>query len=87
MQLGPLSVQEALGLGDLSWPCGGSTGWSQEPSGSFSMSLTFWIVTRIFHGHFATQAVDNPRGPRQAISNLSVTSLTHFYTPEKRNVP
>ena len=27
-----------------------------------------------FHGHFATQTVDNPGGPRQAISNLSVTS-------------
>lgn len=27
-----------------------------------------------FHGHFATQTVDNPSGPRQAISNLSVTS-------------
>lgn len=51
-------------MASLGRPCGGSTGQSQEPSGSFSVALTSWVVTRIFfHGHFATQTVDNPVAP------------------------
>lgn len=85
MQWGHLSVLEALGLvGLVASPeslCGSGTGWAQEPSGadaSFSAALACWIVTRIFHGHFAApkavtvggacnfdgiQAVDNRGGP------------------------